>query len=197
MTRIETSAGVALNEDFDPETVIAAIGDDYLRKGIIFRRHVSALGDDFAALPLEAPPGPSGYAPLESYPARDYFRIFNAVAEREFPGVPRAQQWRLEARREIDALLGTNLGRIERSQLNDPREALLRYQQFSPFVASKPRGTASELPKGVRIEYVDPVISIPYGLGVFEGVVLSFGMHPRIAIDIDGDLTSFDVRWGL
>jgi uncharacterized protein (TIGR02265 family) len=195
VTRIETSAGVALTDDFDPEAVIRSIPDDYTRKGLVFAQHVSALGEDLAALPLETP---GRYSPLESYPARDYFRIFNAVAERAFPSLPRSQQWRLLGRREIGAVTNTNLGRIEWSALNGPGEALLRYQQFSPFVVNKPRGTASPLPNlGVRIEYIDRVVSIPYGVGVFEGVVLSFGMHPRIAIETAGDITTFDVRWGL
>jgi hypothetical protein len=49
----------------------------------------------------------------------------------------------------------------------------------------------------VRIEYSDPVVSIAYGLGVFEGIVLSYGMHPRISIETAGANTIFDVRWGL
>lgn len=198
VTRIETSAGVPLSEDFDPNAVIRAIPDDYVRKGILFLRHTNALGDELAALTLDANPGPDGYAPLESYPARDYFRIFNLVAERAHRGEPRAQQWRLLGRREIDALMATSMGRVELSTFNNPGEALLRYQQFSPFVINKPRGTATELPKhGIRIEYIDPVISVAYGVGVFEGVVMKFGMHPRVAVEANDGVTTFDVRWSL
>lgn len=198
MPQLEVSAGVPFTEDFDPDALLATIPTDYQRKGILFPRHARVLGDALHALPLESPPGPKGYDPLESYPARDYFRIFNLVAEQSFPGEKRAQQWRLLARREIDSLTATSLGRVEWSGLGDPLAALLRYQQFSPFVINKPRATATELRKNaVRIEYTDPVISIPYGVGVFEGVVMSFGMHPRITVDTAGELTTFDVRWGL
>jgi uncharacterized protein (TIGR02265 family) len=196
--RIDTSAGVPLTEDFDSNAVIRAIPDDYVRRGILFQRLTNALSAELASLALEAPPGPAGYAPLENYPTRDYFRIFDVVAARAHPGEPRAQQWRLAARRELDALIATSMGRVELSTFNHPGEALLRYQQISPFVTSKPRSSVSELPgQGIRIEYIDPVISIAYGVGVFEGVVMKFKMHPRISVDTAGDLTTFDVRWGL
>lgn len=192
------SAGVPLTEDFDPNAVIRAIPDDYVRKGLLFVRHAAALGDELRSLPLERPPGPEGYAALETYPARDYFRILDRVAERAHPGVARAQRWRLAGRTELQSFMAHTMGQVELVSFNNPTEALLRYQQIAPFVLNKPRATTMVLPRqGVRVEYIDPLVSIPYGAGVFEGVVMTFGLHPRVAIEQRGDVTVFDVRWGL
>jgi hypothetical protein len=97
VTRLETSAGVPLIDDFDADALLASIPDDYERKGMLFARHAKALGYP-----------PNQFDPLLSYPAREYFRLFNLVAEQAFPGEPRAQQWRLLARREIESVTNSS-----------------------------------------------------------------------------------------
>ncbi len=196
--RIETSAGVPFTDEVRLDDVLADVGDDYRRKGLLFRRHVRALGAGFEALrpSLEAPPALGLYLPFHDYPTRDYLRVFDVVARRKHPGVASAQAWRLEARNELQGFLGQAIGRITWSLFDDPRGPLVRYPQLSRMVLTKPIGVPDVIDeRRVRIEYQDPIGSLAYAVGVFEGIVLSFRQHPRVTVELDGPRTTFDVRW--
>ena len=196
--RIETSAGVPFIDEVRLDHVLAEVGDDYRRKGLLFLRHVRALGARFDALKpsLEAPPGLGVYLPFQDYPTRDYLRIFDLVARQRHPDVSSAQAWRLEARSELQGFLGQPIGRVTWSLFDDPRGPLVRYPQLSRMVLTKPVGVPRVLDeRRVRIEYQDPIGSLAYAVGVFEGIVLSFRQHPRVTVEIDGPRTAFDVRW--
>lgn len=198
--RIEASAGVPFKDEIRLDEVLSHVGDDYQRKGLLFLRHVRALGARFDALKpsLESAPALGLYLPFHDYPTRDYMRIFDVVARLRHPGVPSAQAWRLEARTELQGFLGQAIGRITWSLFDDPRGALVRYGQLSRMVLTKPIGVPHVVDeRRVRVEYADPIGSIAYGIGIFEGIVLSFGQHPRVTVEIDGPRTVFDVRWSV
>lgn len=193
---IESAASQPLRTSVDLEEVLSRLGDDYTRKGFFFLRHVRALGEDFAALTLEAPPKLGMYFPFQDYPTRDYLRVFHAAALKRYPTMPAAQAHRLLGREEIGSFLELAVGRVTFGMFNDPMTFFLAYGEIDRRMMSKPIGTPLKIgERHVRVTYDDPIGSLPYTLGALEGVVMSFKLHPRISVRTSGDQSVFDVRW--
>jgi len=72
----------------------------------------------------------------------------------------------------------------------------LAWSEIAKRVMSHPLGVAHKLgERHVRIEYDEPIGSIPYAVGVFDGIVLAYKLHPRVSVRTDGDRSMFDIRW--
>lgn len=196
----ETTPSVPLTGDVPLSEALARIGDDYSRKGFFFRKHVRTLGEGFPELraKLEAPPALGTYLPFVDYPSRDYFRVLDAAARVRFPGMPLAEAHRRFGREELGAFLELVVARVTFASFDDPMAVFVGYAEISKRVMSRPHGTARKMgERWARVEYTDPVGSVPYGIGVFEGVALAFKQHPRVSVTIDGPLLRYDVRWAL
>lgn len=199
LERVETSANKPLEGDIDLEAVLAHVGDDYKRKGLLFLTQVRALGDEFALVKptLEEPPS-RFYVPFHDYPTRDYFRIFARAAQKKHPHLNSAEAWRLQGRAEIATFLEVPIGRVTWALFDGPAQVFERYAQLSKMIATKPIGIPERLgDKRVRITYADPIGSWQYALGLIEAIVQGFRLHPRIAVEMEGQSTIFDIRWGV
>jgi len=196
----ETTASVPLTGDVPLAEVLGRIGDDYSRKGFFFRRHVRVLGEEFHALreELEAPPVLGTYLPFADYPTRDYFRVIDRAARLQFPGLAMAEAHRRFGREELGSFLEQVIARVAWSAFDDPMAVFVGYAELAKRVMTRPHGHAKKIgERHARVEYHDSLGSIPYGIGVFEGVVLAFKQHPRIAVTFDGSVLRYDVRWTL
>jgi len=198
VTAIDSRASFPLVEDIELHDVLARLRDDYTRKGFFFQKHLKTLGAAFEAIKttLEHPPRLGVYVPFNDYPTRDYMRIFHCAARTRFPNVAAAQSYRLLAREELSSWLELTVGRVSFGMFSDPMMLFLAWSEVSKRVMSHPFGVATKVSdRQVRIVYEDPIGSIPYAIGVFEGIVLAYKLHPRVAAREDGDRTSFDIRW--
>ncbi len=201
--RIETSGGVPIGKGSAGAEVVlhellAGVPDEYTRRGFFFHPLVRALGPHFdrMAKELEEPPALGIYRPLVSYKTRDYFRLFDSVARMQAPRASAAQAYRLAARSESQAFKATVLGQLTWGFFDEPTQVLLAWPDIIRKVMRGPE-TRSERrgERHVRVDVQGPFSSPFYGLGVLEGCVLSFGLHPRIALETHDDRTTYDVLW--
>lgn len=195
--RFDTAAAIPLADEVDLQDVLRNVGDDYHRKGLLFLRHVRALGDEFRAVreTLEAPPS-RFYVPFTDYPTRDYFRIFDVVARRNHKAVSSGEAWRRQARAEIGSIVEIPLGRLTWHLFDSPMQVFEKYAQLSRMVATRPIAESMAMgDRRIRVTYREPIGSMHYGLGICEGIVLGFRLHPRITVTVDEAETSYDVRW--
>lgn len=196
--RYDTTPAVVLTGDAPLAEGLARIGDDYTRKGFFFRKLVRALGDRFAEVKheLEAPPALGTYLPFVDYPSRDYFRLIDATARVRFPSLSMAEAHRRFGREELGAFLELVVARVSFTAFDDPMAVFTAYSEISRRVMSRPHGVARKVgERHAQVEYRDPVGSVPYGIGVFEGVVLAFKLHPRVSVTQEPSLLRYDVRW--
>ncbi len=195
---IDSTPSTPLLDDVELSEVLASIGDDYTRKGFFFHRHLKTLGAAFDALrpTLEDPPRLGVYLPFGDYKTRDYMRVFHHAARTRFPKLSAAQAYRLLARDEITSYLDLAVGRVAFGMFGDPMTLLVAWSEFAKRLANRPAGVAQKMgERHVRIEYADPIGSIPYAVGVFEGIVLAYKQHPRVSARVDGERSIFDIRW--
>lgn len=198
MVAIDSTPSIPLIEDVELANVLSKIGDDYTRKGFFFHRHVKTLGSDFDSIraTLEEPPRLGVYVPFNDYPTRDYMRVFHHAARMRHPNVASSQAYRLLAREEIASYLELSVGRVSFGMFGDPMNLFLAWSEFAKRLSSRPVGVAHKVhERHVRIEYNDPIGSLPYAMGVFEGIVLAFKLHPRVSAREDEPKTTFDIRW--
>lgn len=196
----ETTAGVAMTGDLPLAEVLSRLSESNTRKGFFFRKHLRTLGDGYAELrpQLETPPALGTYLPFVDYSSRDYFRILDAAARLRFPGLSMAEAHRRLGREELGSFLEQVVARVAWSSFDDPMAVFGAWAELSKRVMSKPHGEATKIgERHARLEYDEPVASIPYGIGVFEGIVLAFKQHPRITVTHHGSLVRYDIRWAL
>lgn len=196
----ETTASIPLTGDVPLSEVLARLQADNTRKGFFFRKHMRTLGDGFGDLRprLEAPPALGTYLPFVDYSSRDYFRILDAAARIQFPNLPMAEAHRRFGRAELGSFLEQVVARVAWSTFDDPMAVFNAWSELAKRVMSKPHGEPTKIgERHARMEYTEPVASIPYGIGVFEGIVLAFKQHPRIAVTQHGPLVRYDIRWAL
>jgi uncharacterized protein (TIGR02265 family) len=199
LERIETSTHRLLDGEIELAAVLAKVGDDYKRKGLLFLTQIRALGDDFALVKptLEEPPA-LFYNPMHDYPTRDYFRVFDRAARKQFPQVGSAEAYRRQARREIVSFLEVPIGRVTWHLCDGPAQLFERYAQLSKMIVTKPIGVPERVAdRRVRITYRDPIGSWHYALGICEAIVQGFKLQPRVTVELEGERTVLDVRWDL
>lgn len=189
---------VALQGDVDLEKTLANIPEDFSTKGMFFNRYVAALGAEWEELlpSLTAPAKHGRYHAFESYPLRDYVRVFERVARARFPGSTR-EAFRLLARGEVEVFTSSTLGKVTFALLREPGATLMRFPDLWRMVtrASDPSARRAG-PRNVIVTFARYHGSYEQALGVVEGLVQSFEESPRIDVTIDDDRrVVFDTTW--
>ncbi len=196
--RFVTTADVPLEGDIDLAATLASIPLDFTTKGMFFNRYVAALGAEWEAVAatLLEPEKHGRYHAFESYPMRDYIRVFDSVARARFPGSPR-EAFRLLARGEVEVFADSTLGKVTFSLLRDPGATLLRYPDIFMVIARGPELTSErKADRRVAVTFPRYYGSIENGLGLVEGLVQSFDENPRVEVTVGaGREVVFDVSW--
>ncbi|MGZ3422161.1 MAG: DUF2378 family protein [Polyangiales bacterium] len=194
----EISSSVPLSGALDLDAVADRIPRHHRLKGMFFGRCVEVVRADWAviATSLDEPAPGARYQAFESYPVRDYQRIFVAAARRAHPSVSSREAVRLYARAEVEAFVGTMLGRVTFSMLSDPTAALLRYPEVFDLLANGPTASARKLgDRLVAVELRDAHAPVEYTVGVLEGIVLAFKRHSRMQVHWTPSHLRIEVRW--
>ncbi len=198
MERFSTVPDVALQGDIDLEATVANIPPDFTTKGMFFNRYVAALGAEWEELlpSLSAPAKHGRYYAFESYPLRDYLRIFDRVARARFPGSTR-EAFRLLARGEVEVFAESTLGKVTFSLLRDPGATLVRFPDIFRMVARASDCTSQRLgDRRALVTYPHYHGAYEQALGLVEGLVQSFDEEPRVDVTLDADRrVVFDVGW--
>ncbi len=196
--RFVTAAGAALQGDVDLEATIATIPTSFTTKGMFFTRYVAALGAEWEELlPALIDPAKHGrYHAFESYPMRDYVRLFERVARARFPGSTR-EAFRLLARGEVEVFSESTLGKVTFALLRDPGATLLRYPDIFKVIMRGPSSAARRVgERCVAVTYPHYHGSIEQGIGLLEGLVQIFDEEPRVEATVEPDRrVTFGVSW--
>lgn len=198
MERFSTVPDIALQGDIDLEATLANIPPDFATKGMFFNRYVAALGAEWEELlpSLTTPAKHGRYYAFESYPLRDYLRIFERVARARFPGSTR-EAFRLLARGEVEVFAESTLGKVTFSLLRDPGATLVRFPDIFRMVTRASECTSQRLAdRRAVVTYPHYQGAYEQALGLVEGLVQSFDEEPRVDVSIDADRrVVFDVTW--
>jgi uncharacterized protein (TIGR02265 family) len=196
--RFVTSADAGLDGDIDLEATIAGIPADFTTKGMFFTRYVAALGAEWEELvPALTDPAKHGrYHAFESYPLRDYVRVFDRVARARFPGSTR-EAFRLLARGEVEVFAESTLGKVTFSLLRDPGAMLVRYPDILKMVARASECAAQRRgERRVAVTYPRFHGAIEQALGLVEGLVQNYDETPSVDVTVDRDRRIvLDVSW--
>ena len=196
--RFTTVPTVALQGDVDLATTLANIPADFSTRGMFFTRYVAALGTEWEELlpTLSAPARHGRYHAFESYPLRDYVRVFDRVARARFPGSTR-EAFRLLARGEIEVFSESTLGKVTFALLRDPGATLLRFPDIFRTVARASECTAERLGDR-RVAVVFPRYhgAAEQALGLVEGLVQTYDEEPTVDVTIEPDRRIvLEVNW--
>ncbi len=190
--------------DFDADAMFARVPDEFRVRGLFFGRCVAPLRDEWDAIvpKLRDPPalvvGRPWYQPFHEYPLSDYWRVFDAAARATHPQQGGREAWRRYARDEVTSYASTMVGRVTMSLLNEPATALLHYPEVFRMLARGPTASAKRLDgRRVLLEVTDAAGPFEYAVGVFEGMVMAFGKHPRIRGKEQGNVRLYEVSWHL
>jgi len=191
-------ADTPLVGDVDLEAVVADVPETFTTKGMFFARYVAALGAEWEQIvpSLDAPERHGRYHAFESYPLRDYVRVFDRVARARFPGSTR-EAYRLLARGEVDVFADSTLGKVTFSLLKEPGAALLRYPEVFRIIVPGPELRAERLAERRVVVTATRYFGAPeQGLGIVEGLVQTFDERPHVDVTIDDARgVVFDVAW--
>jgi uncharacterized protein (TIGR02265 family) len=193
-----TVADVPLQGDVDLEATVANIPVDFTTKGMFFTRYVAALGAEWEALlPKLMDPAKHGrYHAFESYPLRDYVRVFDRVARARFPGSTR-EAFRLLARGEVEVFSESTLGKVTFALLRGPAASLVRFPEIFSTVTKASEASAEKRgERRVVVTYQRYHGSLEQALGLVEGLVQNFEESPRVEVTADENRKIiFDVTW--
>lgn len=196
--RFRTRVDVPLVGDVDFEACLRGIPAEFMVKGMFFTRYVNALEAAWEkmASSLDAPARHGRYHAFESYPMRDYMRLFDRVARERFPGSTR-EAYRLVSRGEIEVFAESTLGKVAFSLVGDPGAALLRYPDLLAAVTRGPSVAAQKRDAKHVVMIFDRVFGTPEQvMGLVEGLVLMFEETPALEATVgDPERMTLDVRW--
>jgi len=200
----EFAPSVPRKGDFDAEELFARVPEEFRLRGLFFGRCVARVRDEWESIApkLREPPpivmGRPWYQPFHEYPLSDYWRVFDAAARATHPVQGGREAWRRYARDEVTSFASTMLGRVTMSLLHEPSLALVRYPEVFRMLAKGPEASAKRLDgRRVLVEVRNGAGPFEYAVGVFEGVVMAFGKHPRIRGREDGSVRKYEVSWHL
>jgi uncharacterized protein (TIGR02265 family) len=194
----EIASNVPFTGALDLDAVADRIPAHHRLKGMFFGRCVAVVRDEWPSIAatLEEPAPNGRYSAFESYPVRDYQRVFVAAARKTHPKVSPREAMRLYARAEVEAFVATMLGRVTFSMLSDPTAALLRYPEVFDLLAQGPTASAKKLgERVVLVELRNAHAPVEYTVGVLEGIVLAFKRHSRVQVTSSTELLRVEVRW--
>ena len=196
--RFDTVHDSALKGDVDLESTLASIPADFTTKGMFFARYVAALGAEWEVLlpSLSAPARHGRYHAFESYPLRDYVRVFDRVARARFPGSTR-EAFRLLARGEVEVFAESTLGKVTLSLLRDPATTLLRFPEILRIITRGSECSAQRQgERRVAITYTRFHGAVEQALGLVEGLVQIYDEAPRVEVTVGAERrTVLDVTW--
>ena len=196
--RFVTVSDVPLQGDIELDATLANIPKDFTTKGMFFTRYVAALGAEWEELlPSLTKPAKHGrYHAFESYPLRDYVRVFDRVARARFPGSTR-EAFRLLARGEVEVFADSTLGKVTFALLRDPGAALLRFPDLFRMVTRASAVSSRRIAeRRVLVTYPRYHGASEQALGLVEGLVQSFDEEPRVDVTIEPERrVVFDVAW--
>ena len=196
--RFDTVHDVPLEGDVDLEATLANIPADFTTKGMFFTRYVAALGAEWEALlPSLSDPARHGrYHAFESYPLRDYMRVFDRVARARFPGSTR-EAFRLLARGEVEVFSASTLGKVTFSLLRDPAATLLRFPDIFQIMTRASECSAQKHgERRVAVTYTRYHGAVEQALGLVEGLVQIYDEAPRVEVTVDAERrTVLEVSW--
>lgn len=195
--QFQTRVDVPLVGDIDFEASLQTVPADFMLKGMFFTRYVNALEGAWEqmASTLDAPAKHGRYHAFESYPMRDYARMFDRVARDRFPGSTR-EAYRLMSRGEIEVFSASTLGKVVFSLVGEPGALLTRYPDLYEAVTRGPKLSAEKLDSRRVIITNDRMFgTIEQALGLIEGLVLMFDEAPTIDVVLDTPRLTLDVRW--
>lgn len=198
LTRFTTRADVALQGDVDLDDTLANIPADFTTKGMFFNRYVAALGAEWEELApsLSEPEKHGRYHAFESYPLRDYVRVFDRVARARFPGSTR-EAFRLLARGEVEVFAESTFGKVAFALVREPGATLLRFPELFKIVTRASECTAERLgDRRIAVTYPRYHGAAEQALGLVEGVVQTYDEEPSVDVTIDADRRIvFEVSW--
>lgn len=196
--RLSLQVDVPLAGDVDFERVLSEIPSTFEAKGMFFSRYVNALEGAWEDLSrtLDAPARHGRYHAFESYPMRDWLRLFDRVARDRFPGSTR-EAYRLMARGEVEVFSESTLGRVAFSLAKDPTSILLRFPDLLQAVTNGLSCRTERVDdRRVVVRYERLIGSTEQAIGLVEGLVLAFEEKPAIEVTFaDDGSASFDVTW--
>jgi uncharacterized protein (TIGR02265 family) len=188
------------------EAIVGGMPPEFALKGMFFARYIdglrresggSAAADPWPALAkkLASPPAQGRYHAFESYPMRDYIRVFDCAARARFPGSTR-EAYRLLSRGEVEVFAESTLGKVTFSMLKDPEAALLRYPELFGMLSKGPVVTAERAgARRVDVKFHHHVGSPEHLIGVLEGLAMTFDVDPELEVDVEEHRAEFRVRW--
>ena len=197
--RFHTRVDQPLVGDVELEACLRAIPAEFMVKGMFFARYVNALEGAWErmASSLDAPARHGRYHAFESYPMRDYMRLFDRVARDRFPGSTR-EAYRLMSRGEIEVFSESTLGKVAFSLVSDPAASLVRYPDLLAAVTRGPSVAAHKRDAKHVTMIFDRVFGTPEQvIGLIEGLVMMFEEEPVIDVAVGEGLArmTLDVRW--
>ena len=193
------SAGEPISGDLDIDAMHAWTPKEDTLKGMFFSDMVAML--DAATWEglkpkLDQPPKLGKYVPFSEYPIRDLQLIQRAVVNRRFPKLGLREGYRQLGRTAIETFRKSTVGTVIFATLSDPMSALKKYPEARNLLTRA--GRVSTEARGEReaiVRYVGFHGIAEYDAGVLEAVVLYFKSTPTMAVTVDGEDSSYTVRW--
>jgi uncharacterized protein (TIGR02265 family) len=187
--------------DLDIDEQARNIPLDFVVKGAFFARLRERAGKKFDAIlqTLAHPPRFGRYMPFSDYPQADYLRVAAAATRAVHPNLPFREGLRRVAREDFKIFSETTLGRVVLAAAGDARSAMLATAKIYTKLAGGPWEVRARdhAPGVVRLEFEPHPGAWEYQLGQIEGLVLHFGGHPRIGVEVlEGGHVIFDVHHG-
>lgn len=199
--RFRVSASVALTGDVDEDQRIARIPAHHTTKGMYLASLLERLdeAERRAVIPrLRAHPRHGTYQQFLDYPLADTVVLLHAVARKHYPGVSLLEALRHLGRGTVRVFLQTQTGRVVKSMITTPRDALLKLPQIWKKTDPQSTVVVDEQADGSMRFVVDGFPSwIDCGfIGTLEQVVMNHRCDPEIEVDLTASTRgTFVVRW--
>jgi uncharacterized protein (TIGR02265 family) len=189
VNRIQLRVEVPLRGELDELAAVEAVPEDFLLKGMFFKRLTEGLGPAFGALKpqLESPPR-GGYLNFKDYPQRDYTRLHFALAKKRYPKLSSREAVRRIAREDFDVFAQSVLGKVIVALVRDARTALHKvpevYQRVAPGDWNVAVSDVDDATVGLEFHGLPGVWE--YQVGQLEGIARAFGAPGHVQVEQRG-----------
>lgn len=199
--RFVARAAVPFEGEVDEDARIARIPPHHTTKGMYLASLLDRLdeAEREAVMPkLRAHPRHGTYQQFLDYPLGDCVTLLHAVARKFYPSVSLLEALRLLGRNTVKVFLQTQTGRVVKSMITTPRDALLKLPQIWKKTDPQSTVVVDEQADGSMRFVVDGFPSwIDCGfIGTLEQVVMNHRCDPEIEVDLTASTRgTFVVRW--
>jgi uncharacterized protein (TIGR02265 family) len=199
--RFRTRAAVPLEGEIDEAARIAQIPRHHTTKGMYLASLLDRLdeAERAAVIPrLRSHPRHGTYQPFLDYPRDDTVVLLHAVARKHHPGVSVLEGLRHLGRGTVKVFLQTQTGRVVKSMITTPRDALLKLPQIWKKTDPQSTVVVDERPDASVRFVVDGFPSwLDCGfIGTLEQVVMNHRCDPEIDVHLTGPTRgTFVVSW--